>query len=465
MLYAVEVEKAYANLALDQLLSEVSLSKADRGFMTELVYNTLRWRNTIDWVLVQVLKVKKDKLTPWIRNILRLGVYQLLFMDRIPAAAVCNESTNLAKHYGHSGVANLVNGVLRNIARQGQNWDYPDCSKDPVKHVAVCYSHPEWVVERWINRYGLEETIALCQANNRPSINSIRVNTLRISPEELAFRLQEEDIEVEKSKLIPEGLRLKQIPAFRKLKTYSHGLFQIQDESSMLPAYGLNPLPGSQVVDACAGPGGKTTHLAQLMKNQGQIIALDLYGHKIELIRENCFRLGINIVKPFVKDARELPGSWKGWADYVLVDAPCSGLGVLRRRPDARWRKDPQQLQELPALQLEILQAASQCVRPGGVLLYSTCTLEPEENEEVIQTFLRGKEAEKLKDNPKGIDKSNNYNATSNCFYLEDLTDYLPFKVWRKEDQFQVEKGQLTLLPHIHETDGFYLARLRRYKE
>jgi 16S rRNA (cytosine967-C5)-methyltransferase len=452
VLYAVEVEGAYANLVLDQLLREVPFAKSDRSFLTELVYGTLRWRGTVDWILNQVVRSGLDRLTPWIRNILRLGVYQLLFMNKIPPSAVCNEGTNLAKRYGHQGVARLVNGVLRSVARRGQDWEYPDPQEKPVEHIAARYSHPEWMVERWLKRYGQEETIALCLANNQPAVNSIRTNTLRLSVEELIQRLQTEGVEVEASRLIPEGLRLKRLSAYTSLAAFGQGLFQVQDESSMLAGYGLGPLPGTRVIDACAAPGGKTTHLAQLMKNQGEILAFDLHGHKIGLVQENCRRLGVNIVRTSVMDARELPGLWSGWADFVLVDAPCSGLGVLRRRPDARWHKNPGQIRELASLQSQILTAASQCLRPGGTLLYSTCTLEPEENEGIVRHFLAA-----------GTDILSSLNKPGK-YCLEDLSQFLPFIPWREEDRNQIEKGYLTLLPHIHGTDGFFLARLRREK-
>ncbi len=441
ILYAVEVEGAYANLVLDQLLREASFSKLDRAFLTELVYGTLRWQKTVDWVLNQVIHAGITGLTPWIRNILRLGVYQLLFMDKIPVSAVCNEGTNLAKRYGHQGVARLVNGVLRNVARHDQNWEYPDPREAPVEHLAIRYSHPEWMVKRWLDRYGFADTLALCKANNSAAPNSIRTNTLRTTPAKLTEQLEQEGALVEKSALVPEGLILKRVSAYGDLKAMEQGLFQVQDESSMLAGYGLKPFPGARVIDACAGPGGKTTHLAQFMENRGEIIALDIHEHKVKLISENCRRLGIDIVQTYRQDAKDLPGLWEGWADFVLVDAPCSGLGVLRRRPDARWHKSMEQIEELATLQQQILQAASRCVKPGGVLLYSTCTLEPEENEDQVNRFLSENQVQ---------------------FKLEDLSGYLPFVPKRPEEREQIKKGFLTLLPHIYGTDGFFLARLRR---
>lgn len=443
VLYAVEVEGAYANLVLDQLLREASFSKLDRAFITEMVYGTLRWQKTVDWVLGQVLHTGIAGLTPWIRNILRLGTYQLLFMDRIPVSAVCNEGTNLAKRYGHQGVARLVNGVLRNVARHDTDWPYPDPREMPVEYLAIRYSHPEWMVKRWLGRYGYADTLALLKTNNRAAPNSIRTNTLRITPAKLADLLAQEGAPAEKSALVPEGLILKQVSAYGDLKAMRQGLFQVQDESSMLAGYGLKPSPGTRVIDVCAGPGGKTTHLAQFMEKEGEIVALDLHEHKVGLIGENCRRLGINIVQTIQRDARDLPGPWEGWADFALVDAPCSGLGVLRRRPDARWQKSAKQIQELAGLQQEILQAASRCVKPGGVLLYSTCTLEPEENEDQINRFLGG-------------------NRNQAEFKLEDLSECLPFVPQRAEEQQQIKQGRLTLLPYVYGTDGFFLARMRR---
>lgn len=434
---AVEEEGAYANLALNKLLEQYQPGKLDRAFATELVYGVLRNLNTIDWVLAHFLKQPLASQTIWIRNILRMGTYQIIFMPRIPDSAACNESVNLAKKYGHEGVAKFVNGVLRNVARKQQNLDFPDPKDAPVDHIALKYSHPTWLVERWLNEYGFDQTVALCEANNRPSFNTVRTNTLKISRDQLIARLKEEGVDARETRYVPEGLILNGFLSYRSLNSFQEGLFQVQDESSMLVAHVLNPATGSKVLDVAAAPGGKITHIAQLMGDTGQILAFDLYAHKLDLIMDNCKRLGIKSIKTEVADSRNLHQKYQGWADYILVDAPCSGLGVLRRRPDARWRKDPSQLPGIVRLQKEILQSAAACLRPGGVLVYSTCTITREENIGVVEDF--------LKDHPE--------------FIMGDLRQFLPPGLDQEET---AENGYLQLLPHIHGTDGFFIARLRK---
>ncbi|AQS59053.1 16S rRNA (cytosine(967)-C(5))-methyltransferase RsmB [Desulforamulus ferrireducens] len=433
----VEEEGAYANLALNKVLEQYQPGKLDRAFATELVYGVLRKLNTLDWVLAHFLKQPLASQTVWVRNILRMGTYQIMFMPRVPDSAACNESVNLAKKYGHAGAAKFVNGVLRNVAREQANLDYPDPQEDPVDYIALKYSHPTWLVERWLKEFGFEETVALCQANNRPAPNTVRTNTLKITREALIKRLQEEAVEARETKYVPEGLNLNNFLSYRSLSSFQEGLYQVQDESSMLVAHVLNPATGSRVLDVASAPGGKTTHVAQLMRDTGEIIACDLYAHKLDLIMDNCRRLGITSIRAEVADARELYKTYQGWADYVLVDAPCSGLGVLRRRPDARWRKDPSQLPGIVRLQKEILQSAAKCLRPGGVLVYSTCTITPEENLGVVQDFLA--------EHPE--------------FSLGDLRQLLPPGL---DQEATAEKGYLQLLPHVHGMDGFFIARLRK---
>lgn len=434
---AVEDEGAYANLALNKLLEKYQPGKLDRAFATEIVYGVLRNLNTIDWVLAHFLKQPLASQTIYIRNILRMGTYQIMFMPRVPDSAACNESVNLAKKYGHAGAAKFVNGVLRNVARQQQSLTYPDPADSPVDHIALKYSHPTWLVERWLKEYGFEQTVALCQVNNRPAPNTVRTNTLKISRPDLIDRLKEEGVEAKETKYVPEGLNLHGFLSYRSLKSFQDGLFQVQDESSMLVAHVLNPSSGAKVLDVAAAPGGKTTHLAQIMGDSGQIMAFDLHKHKLDLIMENCQRLGIHSIQAEVSDARDLDKNYLGWADYVLVDAPCSGLGVLRRRPDARWRKDPSQLPGIVRLQKEILQSAAQCLRPGGVLVYSTCTITREENIGVVEDFLKG--------HPE--------------FSMGDLRQFLPAGLDQEES---AEHGYLQLLPHIHGMDGFFIARMRK---
>ncbi len=438
ILYQIEVEGAYANLALNKGLRHSGLNKADRGLATELVYGSVRSMGTLDWVIAQKLTRPLKQLTPWIRNILRLGAYQLLYLDRIPPAAVCNEATELAKKFGHRGTAGLVNGVLRNIARDGAGI-FPPLESDPVRHIALRHSHPEWMVRRWLQRFGTAGTIELCIANNQQAPTVVRVNTLKTTKLHLEELLTTLGVVTESGQLAPEALFLKGVDCLDRLPPFQEGMMVAQDEASMLVAHVLNPPPGTLVLDACAAPGSKTTHIAQLMENRGRITALDIHSHKLGLIRGSVMRLGITCVDVQKGDARQADVLFPSGFDYILVDAPCSGTGVLRRRADARWRKDPERLQQLVELQREILQGAYRALRPGGVLVYSTCSIEPEENGQNLTWLM-----EQYRD-----------------LTLEDLTPYLPM-VLAPSDLVTAQKGYLQLLPHIHGTDGFFIARLRK---
>lgn len=440
VLYAVEEEGAYANLTLNRFLQESALSRPDRGLVTELVYGTLKRRATLDWVLTKFLSRPLEKLDPWIREILRQGAFQLLFLDRIPASAACNEAVNLAKIFGHSGTAGLVNGVLRNVVRNRENLDFPDSETDPAAYLETRQSHPRWLIEKWVRELGGEETSALCAANNETPPITVRTNTLKITRERLIEILREEGIAAEPARYAPEGIIVGDLAALSSLASFREGLFQVQDESSMLAARIVNPKPGDLVIDACSAPGGKTTHLAELMQNQGRVVALDVHPHKLHLIEDNCRRLGIEIVETRTADARTLPGEWAGKADCVLVDAPCSGLGVIRRRPEIRWRQGPEQIAGLADLQKELLTAAAGCVRPGGTLVYSTCTISEAENSRAAAEFT----------------------AAHPEFVRADLLPYLPQGLRPAGVSDQLPLVQIQLLPHHHGTDGFFIARWER---
>jgi 16S rRNA (cytosine967-C5)-methyltransferase len=431
VLREVDEKESYANIALSHALEQYRPVPQERRLATELVYGTIKAQNTLDWVIGQFASRPLNKMTVWVRNVLRMGVYQLLYLERIPPSAACNEAVNLAKRYGHMGTAKFVNGILRSIARGKDALQFPDIHASPVQHIALEFSHPEWLVERWIARLGIEETIALCRSNNETPRLSVRTNTLKTTRDTLKEELEKEGLNVEESVWTPEGLLLEGFSALGQLCALQQGHFQVQDESSMLVAHVLNPQPGEFIIDACGAPGGKTTHFAQKMQNRGRILSTDIHAHKLKLTQENCQRLGIGIVETQAMDARELHRSFSEQADRVLVDAPCSGLGVLRRKPDSRWRKCPEMLLELPKLQTEILTSAAQCVKPGGVLIYSTCTTEPEENDAVVKSFLLQHEE----------------------FVLEHAGHLLP--VPRPAQMVQ-------LYPHKDKVDGFFIARMKK---
>ena len=429
----IEKEEAYANLALARQLARYDLPGRDRRLLTELVYGTVKAGPTLDWIIEHFSSRPCRRMPFMIWQILRLGVFQLFYLTQIPAAAACNEAVKLAKKYGHPGTVKFVNAVLRNAVRGKDGITYPALAEEPAAHIALKYFHPTWLVERWLTLFGQEETIAACAADNLTPPLVVRTNTLKITREALLARLRQEDVAVKPSLLVPEGIICESHPALSTIQSLRQGLWQVQDESSMLAAHVLAPAPGEIIIDACGAPGGKSTHIAQQMENRGHILSLDIHAHKLALTQENAARLGIDIIETRQADAAALPQELWASADRVLVDAPCSGLGVLRRKPDTRWRKTPQLLQDLPPLQLAILSSAARCVKPGGVVVYSTCTVEPQENEAVVKSFL----------------------ARHADFCLENAGAHLP--VPRREVMVQ-------LYPWRDGTDGFFLARLRRVR-
>ncbi len=433
-LYQIDVEKAYSNLILQKLLRNFGGSELDRAFITELVYGSVRWKYTLDWVINRFTSKPLKKTDPWTRNILRLGVYQLMFLNRVPSFAACNESVELSKRYNKKA-AGFVNGVLRNIARHTDKIDYPSREKTPVKHLAVKHSFQPWMIRRWIKRYGFAFTDELCGAlNTRPDF-CIRVNSLKINKPALKKLLIEQGYELKESLFIPEALYINNPGDIEKNEYYLKGYFQPQDEGSMLVAHVLNPKPGDVVVDVCSAPGGKTTHIAQLMNNKGTIISRDIHPHKIKLVENICRRMGITIVKAEVFDGLKTDERLVSRADRVLVDVPCSGFGIINRKPDIKWKKAPDDIQQLSGIQFKLLENASKYVKPGGILVYSTCTLEPEENQDVIASFL---------------EQYSNF---------ELLIDY---PVCMKDLRVVGEKGFIQTYPNKHRIDGFFISKMVR---
>lgn len=432
-------EGAYANLVLADYLEKQQITGPDRGLATEIAYGTIKYRQLLDW-LINSLVARPDKLEIGPRLILRLSFYQLLFMDRIPPSAATNEGVKLAKKFFNPGAAGLINGVLRGYLRDPGRVKWPSVAEDPVTYLEIVHSHPRWMVERWLARYGLEDTRRLCEFNNQPPDLWIRTNTLRINRDELIERLESEGCLTEKSSRVPEGIKLVSTSPPGRLSSFRQGLFTIQDESSMLVAHALSPEPGSRVLDVCAGPGGKTGHLAQLMDNKGIITACDVHEHRLRLIQENAARLGIDIIKVRQQDATKLVLEGEELYPFVLVDAPCSGLGVLRRRPDSRWRKCPQDIETLAGLQQEILSRALAALEPGGRLIYSTCTIEPEENSRVIDRILASHE------NVEPL----------------DLGPYMSYKARGSEEERELAAGRRQYLPFLDHMEGFFIAGLTK---
>ncbi|MDQ7843247.1 MAG: 16S rRNA (cytosine(967)-C(5))-methyltransferase RsmB [Armatimonadota bacterium] len=429
VLARVEAGEAFANLLLTSALGRARLAPSEAGLATELVYGVLRHRARVDWTLAGALHRPLEDLPPHIRAVLRSGCYQLLFLTRIAPHAAVDEAVSLARAYGHPGTAKLVNAVLRRVAAEGER-PLPD--GPPAKRIAVEHSHPRWLVERWLARFGVEETLALCRANNTAAPTTARVNTLRIEPQSAEQRLRGEGVLVTPTPLA-EGIRLDG-PFSARHRLVAEGLLTMQDLGAMIVTHVLDPRPGEVIIDAAAAPGGKTTHIAERMRDRGRIIACDIHPGKLQRLSARVAVMGLSSVEAHHLDARQVGRIFPERADRVLLDAPCTGLGVLRRRPEIKWRVQPDHLDALARLQREMLDGAAQAVRPGGVLVYSVCSTEEEEGPGVIDGFLR--------DHPD--------------FGLEGFS--LPGDLRPAGG----EEGMVMLLPHRHGTDGFFIARLRR---
>jgi 16S rRNA (cytosine967-C5)-methyltransferase len=434
VLNRVEEHQSYSNLELKHVLDREELRAPDAGLVTELVYGTIQRRLTLDTALDRFIRGKK--VQTWVKNLLRLSLYQIRFLDRIPDRAVVHEAVEIAKRRGHQGIASMVNGVLRNALRSPDLWDKLG-SGDDAARLSIEQSHPEWLVRRWAGQYGIEETRRILESNNRPPRTSIRVNTLKSTRDELLGKLREQFSAVEPSVVSPDGLVMEGGHA-AGTEWFRQGLFTVQDESSMLVAPALAADPGMRVLDACAAPGGKTTHIAALMQNRGEIIASDVHPHKRDLIAQNAKRLGITIIEPIVSDALHLGEKKLGTFDRILLDAPCTGFGVIRRKPDLKWNKTPDDVKAIAELQYKLLESVAALLAPGGLLVYSTCTIEPEENQLVVQRFVKNHPAFEL-------DRT--------------LADDLPASV---RDKIDTTEGFVQVLPHHFESDGFFIARLKR---
>lgn len=430
ILCAVYEKDAYANILLASEIRKNLYSDIDRRFLTEIVYGSVKMGLTLDWILKKYVNRPLKKIPPMIRAILRISIYQIFYMDKVPISAICNEAVKIAKKYAHQGTANFVNAVLRSAGREKEKANFPSEEENKLEFLSLSTGHPFWLIKRWEELFGYEETKELAKLNNLDSVLSIRTNTLKLTQEELLRKLQEENIDAKKSEITPEGILITKHKSLDDMEILKKGLAQVQDESSMLVAHVLAPKEGDFIIDLCAAPGGKTTHIAELMNNKGKILATDIYPHKILKINENAKRLGIDIIETKEADGRDIVKQYENIADKVLVDAPCSGLGVLRRRPDARLKKSEEEIKKLPALQLELLESGANALKQNGIMVYSTCTIEPRENEDVIKTFL------------------NNHSE----FILDNTGEYFPLK--KRKDQM------VQLLPTRDKTDGFFIARL-----
>jgi len=425
---AVDASGAYANLSVAGLAD--SLSSVDQALLVQLVYGTVSMRLAIDYQLDRLLRHPLTSLPIAVKNILRLGAYQLMYLDRIPARAAVDESVKLTHRFGHEGTARLVNAVLRRLS-QVSPLSWPDRAEDPVHYLAVRYSHPSFLVTRYLNRLGWEETEQLLAINNLPPRFCIRVNTTRISTEQLRLRLMERGMVVTPGQYVPEVLYPHPTPSFAD-ELFADGLYIVQGEASAMVAHLLAPKPHDRVVDLCAAPGGKSTHLAALMGDRGEVLAFDRNAARLKLVEDNASRLGLKTIRTYHKSAQEAL-AMTGEVDKVLLDAPCSGFGVLRHKADLRWRHTEADLAQLARRQRELILTAAELVAPGGTLVYSVCTTEPEETTVIVKTML----------------------SARSDFAVAEPTTF--------ERSLPRSDGPGHFLwPHRHEIDGFYIVALRR---
>lgn len=385
LLDSIEKNQSYSNLLLNHAIEKNRVPAKDTGLLTELTYGTLQRKMTLDFFLQPFLK-KKSRIEGWVMNLLRLTLYQMIYLDKIPDRAAVFEAVEIAKKRGHKGIAGMVNGIFRSIQREG----LPSLNEiaDPVERLAIETSHPVWLVSRWAAQFGMEKTKEMCELNLTAPMQTARVNRAKISREECSDRLEKEGFQLELSPIIPEAVRALK-GNLATSSAFKEGLLTIQDESSMLVAYALGAEKNQKVLDACAAPGGKSTHIAEKMDNTGEVISLDLHEHKVKLINENVHRLGLENIQARKMDSRQAKDFFEPESfDKVLLDAPCSGLGVMRRKPDMKYTKKEQDIEQLSSIQQKLLESVSPLVKKGGILVYSTCTVDREENDRNIQAFL-----------------------------------------------------------------------------
>ncbi len=430
VLLEVESRSAFADRLLDRRMRDAKLAENDRRLVTQIVQGTLRYQRRLDYVIDRLLDRPRPDLPPPIRLCLRMGAYQLLFLDRVPRPAAVNETVSLATKYGHPGTAGLTNAVLRRLPEGLREIRFPDPAVDRVGALGVIESHPDWIVRRWLNRYGPERTERLLAADNRPAVVSIRVNRRRTHPYELLRLLRQEGVKAEPGMINPDCLRLGSgVPVF-EIAAFRAGLFTVQDESESLVVPLLNPRPGERVLDLCAGPGGKLGHIVDWSRGQSHVVGVEISEPRLRRAAEGLRRLG-GKADLVVADGRSFgrPRSF----DRVLVDAPCSGLGVLRRRADARWRKEEGVIEDMVEIQAELLDHAESLVAERGALVYSVCSFEPEECEKQVEAFLSR--------HPE--------------WQVERPGPGLAAGVITAE-------GYLRILHDEHDTDGVFAVRLRR---
>mgnify|MGYP000929176361 CR=1 FL=1 len=422
---------AYANITLQDYISKHNLADLDRRFFTELVYGVVRRRNYLDAIIVHFAKLPLKKLSSMVVEILRLGIYQIIYMDKVPESAAVNESVKLAKKLTR-GLSGFVNAILRSIIREQDSIGVEDLASNDIEVISFIYNIPLWLIDLWMGEFGRDKTEDLCAWFNQQPKLTARINTILIDIPQCLTLLKEQGWDVSQDSNYKDIIYINSHRgSLEKSDAVIKGYITFMDKASMLVARLVNPQPGERVLDCCAAPGGKSMYMAALMDNTGSLMSCDIHEHKITLMESNAQRLGISIVQTKVQDATELPSAWKSYFDRVLVDVPCSGLGILQKKLDMRWRKDESTLSELPPLQLSILERAAMTVKEKGYLVYSTCTLNYKENEDVVEAFLQKHKEFSIV--PVGTDfplKSNN--------------------------------GMITTYPPTDDMDGFFMVKMQR---
>ena len=430
LLNRIDRTDAYLERLLDNEMKSMEMSGPDKALLYEIVHGVVRWQGRLDWILNGFYKGTFSKAIPNLKNALRVALYQILFLDRVPDYAAVNEVVEFVKKLQGQKPADLVNAVLRNIIRSKNAIRYPDPEEDLIGYLSAYYSHPSWMVKRYVARFGRENTEKLLATNNEKPYLTLRINALKTKPDEFKALLEAVGLKYHQGNYLPEFFKLHNLTNITAWEYYTKGYFNIQDESAGLACRLLDVQEGHRVLDMCAAPGGKTAYIAALMHSRGEVVAIDRFESRLRLLQKNMIRLCVDCVRIVEADALEyksLP------FDRVLVDAPCSGTGTLSKKPDIKWRKDLFDIRNLNAVQIKLLNKAAALVKVGGVIVYSTCSIEPEENFEIVKKF--------LDENPN--------------FRFESAKEKFP-------DEIIDENGCIQTLPHIHKTDGAFAARLVR---
>ncbi len=439
VIYKIDKENSYSNIVLNEFLkNDKTLNNKDVGLISEIVYGVTTWKLTLDEIIKKYSKIKLNKISPWILNILRMSIYQIIFLDKIPKSAAANEGVNLAKRYGNKGSVGFTNAVLRKITKN----DYEKLfnEKDEIKKVSKTMSMPEWIIKELLkDGLDIKQVVDICKSSNIHPNVTIRVNNLKTNKEELKEKLLEEKIEFQDG-ILDDFLILKKVRNLENLKLFQEGYFTVQDEAAGLTALILNPKKGDNVLDACSSPGGKTTYMAEIMQNSGKIESWDIHEHRTKLVKNAANRLKINIIETKVNDASKENNQYLEKFDKILLDVPCLGIGVLKRKPDIKWQKNVEDIKEISKVQSQILETCSKYLKSGGTLVYSTCSILKEENDKVIEKFLKNNSNFELK--KIELDEKNGEN------YFE--------KYLKNKEYLQVYQNE--------KTDGFFICKLAKIR-